>query len=90
MRLLAGHYIFVLYSPITTDMFPSPANRKLFPETCKRCRRGVPAGIRLARESQVHVRVVPASRAIAESVELTHEIYNRVFRKAPEKMGARL
>jgi hypothetical protein len=32
------------------------------------------AGIRLARESQVHVRVVPTSRAIEESVELAHEI----------------
>jgi hypothetical protein len=39
------------------------------------------AGIRLARESQVRVRVVPTSRAIEESVELAHEIYNRVFRR---------
>ncbi|HUB52406.1 MAG TPA: hypothetical protein VL986_09680 [Terracidiphilus sp.] len=45
------------------------------------------AGIRLARESQVHVRVIPTSRAIEESVELAHEIYNRVFRKAPEKVA---
>lgn len=44
------------------------------------------AGIRLAREKQVNVRVVPTSHAIEESVELAHEIYNRVFRKVPEKM----
>jgi MinD-like ATPase involved in chromosome partitioning or flagellar assembly len=39
------------------------------------------AGIRLARERQVNVRVVPTSRAIEESVDLAHEIYNRVLRK---------
>jgi hypothetical protein len=35
------------------------------------------AGIRLAREKQVNVRVVPTGVAIDESVELAHEIYNR-------------
>lgn len=44
------------------------------------------AGIRLAREQQVNVRVIPTSRAIEESVDLAHEIYNRVFRRVPEKM----
>jgi hypothetical protein len=44
------------------------------------------AGIRLARERQVNVRVVPTSHAIDESVELAHEIYNRVFRRVPEKI----
>jgi len=44
------------------------------------------AGIRLAREKQVNVRVIPTSHAIDESVELAHEIFNRVFRKVPEKM----
>ncbi len=44
------------------------------------------AGIRLAREKQVHVRVVPTSAAIDESVELAHEIYNRVFRKVPGRI----
>jgi hypothetical protein len=38
------------------------------------------AGIRLAREKQVNVRVVPTGEAIRESVDLAHEIYNRVFR----------
>lgn len=47
------------------------------------------AGIRLARERQVHVRVIPTSNAIEESVDLAHEIYNRVFRRVPEKLGAK-
>ncbi|MGA7520839.1 MAG: hypothetical protein WBW84_00050 [Acidobacteriaceae bacterium] len=44
------------------------------------------AGIRLARERQVNVRVVPTRQAIEESVDLAHEIYNRVFRKVPERV----
>jgi hypothetical protein len=44
------------------------------------------AGIRLARERQINVRVLPTSHAIDESVELAHEIFNRVFRKTPEKI----
>ena len=47
------------------------------------------AGIRLARERQVNVRVVPTGNAIEESVDLAHEIYNRVFRKVPEKLNER-
>ena len=39
------------------------------------------AGIRLAREKQVNIRVIPTSHAIDESVELAHEIFNRVFLK---------
>jgi hypothetical protein len=46
-------------------------------------------GHRLAREKQVNVRVTPASHAIDESVELAHEIFNRVFRKVPEKIERR-
>ena len=45
------------------------------------------AGIRLAREKQVHVRVIPTSVAIDESVELAHEIFNRVFRNGPVRIG---
>jgi hypothetical protein len=41
-------------------------------------------GIRLARERQVNVRVVPTGKAIEESVDLAYEIYNRVFRNVPE------
>lgn len=44
------------------------------------------AGIRLARENQVNYRVLPTSRAIDESVDLAHEIFNRVFRKVPQKL----
>jgi hypothetical protein len=44
------------------------------------------AGIRLARERQVNVRVVPTRQAIEESVDLAHELYNQVFRKVPEKV----
>jgi hypothetical protein len=47
------------------------------------------AGLRLARERQVNVRVVPTSRAIEESVDLAHEVFNRVFRKVPEKLNER-
>lgn len=43
------------------------------------------AGIRLARERQVNVRVVPTRQAIEESIDLAHEVYNQVFRKVPEK-----
>jgi len=44
------------------------------------------AGIRLARERQVNTRVLPTTVAIEESVDLAHEIYNRVFRKVPPKL----
>ena len=44
------------------------------------------AGIRLAREKQVNVRVIPTSQAINESVDLAPEIFNRVFRKVPERV----
>ncbi len=44
------------------------------------------AGIRLARERQVNVRVVPTRQAIEESVDLAHEVYNQVFRKVPQKV----
>jgi hypothetical protein len=44
------------------------------------------AGIRLAREKQVNVRVIPTSQAINESVELSWEIYYRIFSKVPGKV----
>jgi hypothetical protein len=43
------------------------------------------AGLRLARERQVNVRVVPTRTAIEESVDLAHEIFNRVFRKTYQR-----
>jgi hypothetical protein len=44
------------------------------------------AGIRLARETHVNHRVIPTSNAINESVDLAYEIFNRVFRKVPERL----
>jgi len=44
------------------------------------------AGIRLARERQVNVRIGADRKAIEELVDLAHEIYNRVFRKVPENL----
>jgi hypothetical protein len=44
------------------------------------------AGLRLARERQVNVRVVPIRTAVDESVELAHDIYSRVFRIMPKAM----
>jgi hypothetical protein len=44
-------------------------------------------GVRLAREKSVNYRATPTSNAIDESVELAHEIYNRVFRKVPERLN---
>jgi hypothetical protein len=44
------------------------------------------AGIRLARERQVNVRAVPTSHAMDESLELAHEIFNRVFRNTSQLM----
>jgi hypothetical protein len=38
------------------------------------------AGIRVARERQVNVRVVPTGKAIEEPIDLAHEIFNRVYR----------
>jgi hypothetical protein len=47
------------------------------------------AGIRLAREKHVNVRVIPTSHAIDESVDLAHEIFTSVFRKVPRWMAER-
>jgi hypothetical protein len=44
------------------------------------------AGIRLARERQVNIKVVPTSMAIEESIDVAHEIFNRVFRKVPQRL----
>jgi hypothetical protein len=44
------------------------------------------AGLRLAREKQVNVRVVPTGQAINESIELAQEIFNKIFRRTFERM----
>jgi hypothetical protein len=47
------------------------------------------AGLRLARERQVNTQVVSTRHAIEESVDLAHEIFNRVFRKVPDRVEAK-
>lgn len=49
--------------------------------------RSLIADIGLARKKQGDVRVIPTSQAINQSVDLAHEIFNRVFRKVPERMN---
>ena len=43
-------------------------------------------GMRLAREKQVNVRVIPTGAAIHESVDLAYELYNCVFRRVPRSL----
>jgi hypothetical protein len=45
------------------------------------------AGLRLARERAVNVRVLPTIHKIEESVDLANEIFNKVFRKVPEHLA---
>ena len=47
------------------------------------------AGIRLARERQINMRVIPTRTAVEESIDMAHEIYAQVFRKVPEQMKDR-
>ena len=44
------------------------------------------AGIRLAREKQVNMRVIPTRTAVEESIDMAREIYSQVFRRIPEQM----
>jgi hypothetical protein len=44
------------------------------------------AGLQLAREKQVNVRVVPTGQAIDESIEAAQEIINKVFRRMFQRM----
>jgi hypothetical protein len=70
-----------MYDPF--EQAPKPNRPLIYVGAC------MIAGIRLAREKQVHVRVIPTSNAIDESVDLAHEIFNRVFRKVPHWMTKR-
>jgi hypothetical protein len=47
---------------------------------------GVIAEMRLAREKQVSMRVSPRSIAVDESVDLAHEVFNRVYSTAPASL----
>lgn len=80
-------YVFAEPSPYTADIMfdpfahmPRPNRSLIYFGAC------IIAGLRLARERQVNVRVIPTSEAINESVDLAHEIFNRVFRKVPERI----
>ena len=44
------------------------------------------AGLRLAREKQVNVRVIPTNTAVDESIDLANEIFDRVFRRAYQRL----
>jgi hypothetical protein len=44
------------------------------------------AGIRLAREKQVNVRVIPTAQAVKESVELAHDIFIQVFSRSAHEV----
>ncbi len=46
-------------------------------------------GICPARERQVNVRSAPTGRAIEESVDPVHEIFNSVFRNVPDKLNGK-
>ena len=47
------------------------------------------AGIHLAREKQVNVRVVPTVHAIEESVDLAHDVFTRAFSRAIQRIVAK-
>jgi hypothetical protein len=44
------------------------------------------AGLRLARETRANTGVTPTGMAITESVDLAHEIFNKVFRRVPPQI----
>lgn len=77
-RLIFAYTADSMFDPFV-DM-PRPNRSLIYFGAC------IIAGLRLARERQVNVRVIPTSVAINESVDLAHEIFNRVFRKVPERM----
>ncbi len=85
-RLVAGQCRFAIYSPIVGSVFnpdaniPKPNRTLIYMGAC------LIAGMRLAREKQVNTRVVPTRHAIEESVDLAHEVFNRVFRRMPENL----
>lgn len=67
-----------MYDPF--PQMPRPNRNLIYFGAC------IIAGIRLARASQVHPRVIPTNQAIDESCDLAHEIFNRIFRKVPERV----
>ena len=71
---------FALSSPTLSSHLPRPNRNLIYFGAC------IIAGLRLARQNQVNVRVIPIGVAVGESIELAHDIYSRVFRKMPKAM----
>ena len=71
---------FALSSPTLSSHLPRPNRNLIYLGAC------IIAGLRLARQNQVNVRVIPIRDAVDESVELAHDIYSRVFRIMPKAM----
>ena len=76
-RLVFAYPIF-MFDP--DSQLPRPNRNLIYFGAC------IVAGLRLARQNQVNVRVIPISVAVGESIELAHDIYSRVFRKMPKAM----
>jgi hypothetical protein len=75
-----------LYNPTMFDPnanLPKPNRSLIYFGAC------IIAGLRLARERQVNIRVIPTGNAIDESVDLAREIFDRVFRKVPERLNSK-
>jgi hypothetical protein len=89
-KILSFHSDFRLVFAYPIFMFdpnahvPRPNRNLIYFGAC------IIAGLRLARERQVNVRVIPISTAVDESVELAHDIYSRVFRIMPKAMEKRV
>jgi hypothetical protein len=80
-RLVFAYPIF-MFDP--DSHVPRPNRNLIYFGAC------IIAGLRLARERQVNVPVVPIRTAVDESVELAHDIYSRVFRIMPKTIEKRV
>ena len=76
-RLVFAYPIF-MFDP--DSHLPRPNRNLIYFGAC------IIAGLRLARQNQVNVRVIPIGVAVEESIELARDIYSRVFRKMPRAM----
>ena len=74
-RLVFAYPIF-MFDP--DSHLPRPNRNLIYFGAC------IIAGLRLARQNQVNVRVIPIGVAVGESIELAHDIYSRVFRRMPK------
>jgi hypothetical protein len=85
-KILDFHSDFLLFFAYPIFMFdpdshmPRPNRNLIYFGAC------ILVGLRLARQNQVNVRVIPIGVAVGESIELAHDIYSRVFRRMPKAM----